>query len=50
MSDYISLIENNGSGAGMVGDDGDGMVSVGSGMVGFAHEADGDQERGAAAR
>jgi len=34
----------------MVGDGGDGLVSVGSGMVGFAHDTDGDQERGAVAR
>jgi len=42
MSNYITLIKNNGSGAGMVGDDGDRLVSVGSEMVGFAHDADCD--------
>jgi len=45
MSNYITLIKNNGSGAGMVGDGGDRLVIVGSGMVGFAHDADGDHER-----
>jgi len=45
MSNYITLIKNNGSGAGMVGDGDDRLVSVGSGMVGFAHDADGDHER-----
>jgi len=45
MSNYITLIKNNGSGAGMVGDGGDRLVSVGSGMVGFAQDADGDHER-----
>jgi len=48
-ANYITLINNNGSDAGMVGDSG-GLVSVGSGMVGFAHDADGDQERGATTR
>jgi len=41
MSNYITLIKNNGSGAGMVGDGGDGLVSVGSGMVAFAHDGSG---------
>jgi len=41
ISNYITLIKNNGSGAGMVGDGGGGLVSVGSGMVGFAHDGSG---------
>jgi len=41
MSNYITLIINNGSGAGMVGDGGDELVNVGSGMVGFAHDGSG---------
>jgi len=37
-------------GRSMLYDGGDGLVSVGSGKVGFTHDVDGYQERGAAER